>query len=247
MTEQEDDLVQLLRDAFEENAALAPEADLTGAVVRRGRRVRARRRTAVAVVGAAAVAAGVVLGVTLAPGTPHGSAPIATVPTPTPSATPSQQSTTPAPPTVSPSSRPSSPASPSASESPWPPSGPPRLVRYPGQGVTVTGPGQVDRLHGTSRAFRDFVAGYLPAGSPGCGPGAITVRAWRSDGYAVGDVFDCPGGAAAIFGAPDGRWRLLIASQALWSCHALRAWSVPSVIAGDTCEGPTGAKPYHHR
>lgn len=236
MNQREDDLVQLLRSSFEENAALAPEADLTGRVVRRGRRVRARRRAAGAVVGAAAVTAGVVLAVTLAPGAPQGTGPIAPAPTPTVSLTPPS----PTPPVTPPSS-------PSVSSAPPAPSGPPRLVRYHGQGITVTGPGGVDKLHGTSRAFRDFVAGYVPAGSPGCGSGSITIRAWRSDGFAVGDVFECPGGYAAIFGAPQGTWRELIGSQALWSCHALRTWSVPSAIAGHQCEGPTGVQPYHHR
>lgn len=236
MSQRDDDLVQLLRESFEENAALAPEADLTDPVLRRGRRVRARRRTAGIVVGAAAVAAGVVLGVTLTPGAPQDAGPIAPAPTP-PSASVTASSPTP----------PVTPPSPPVSSAPPAPSGPPRLVRYNGQGIRVTTPGEVNKLHGTSRAFRDFVAAELPPGSPGCGPGSITIRAWRSDGFAVGDVFDCPGGAAAIFGAPHGRWRLLIASQALWSCHALRTWSVPSAIAGHQCEGPTGVRPYHHQ
>ena len=209
MSQQDDVLERLLRDSLQENAAFAPVADLTGAVVRRGRRVRTRRRAGVAILSAAAVAAGIVLGVTLPSGGPQGNDRIAVQPTATPSPTPA-----------------------------------PRLVRYPGDGVRVTGPANVSRLGATDQAFRDFVVAQVPSGSPGCGHGSISVQAWSSAGFAVGSVFDCPGGNAVIWGAPDGSWRQLIGSQALWSCTALHKWSVPSSIAGDKCEGPAGPEPY---
>ena len=208
MSPQEHVLERLLRESLEENAAFAPVADLTGAVVRRGRRVRTRRRAGVTVLAAAAVAAGIVLGVTLPSSGPQGNDRIAIQPT------------TPA----------------------------PRLVHYPGDGVTVTGPADADKLHGTSQAFRDFVAGHVPEGtSCAGGSGSISVQAWSSAGFAKGAVNDCPGGYVAIWGAPHGTWRQLIGTQAVPSCKALAKWSVPSSIVGDTCEGPSGPQPYHQR
>lgn len=208
MSQQDDVLERLLRDSLEENAAFAPVADLTGAVVRRGRRIRTRRRASVAVLGAAAVAVGIVLGVTLPSSGPQGNTRIAVQPTP--------------------------PA--------------PRLVHYPGDGVTVTGPADVDKLHGTSQAFRDFVAGHVPDGtSCSSGGGSISVQVWSSAGFAKGAVNDCPGGYVAIWGTPHGTWRQLIGTQAVPTCKALARWSVPSSIAGDTCDGPSGAQPYHQK
>ena len=140
----------------------------------------------------------------------------------TPDAQPSQQDNGPA-------VAPSSPAiSPSAGTAP-------RLVRYSGDGVKVSGPADAGKLRGTSTAFRSFIVGRVPQGSADCGKGSITVAAWRADGYAVGDVFECPGGYRAIWGAPNGTWRELIGSQDIWACADLRRWSVPTSIAGDKC------------
>lgn len=140
----------------------------------------------------------------------------------TPSAQPSQQDNGPA-------VAPASPAiSPSAGTAP-------RLVRYPGDGVKVSGLADADKLRGTSQAFRSFIVGQVPQGSADCGRGSITVAAWRADGYAVGDVFECPGGYRAIWGAPNGTWRELVGSQDIWSCADLRRWTVPTSIAGDKC------------
>jgi len=208
MSQHEDTLERMLRDSLEERAAFAPTTDLAGSVLRRGRRVRTRRRAGVAVLGAAAVAAGIALGVTLPSSGPQGNDRIAVEPTTPPPA--------------------------------------PRLVRYPGDGVTVTGPADVDKLHGTSPEFRAFVAGHVPDGTRCAGgSGSIMVQAWSSAGFAVGAVNDCPGGYVAIWGAPHGTWKQLVGTQALWSCKSLHTWAVPSTIAGNKCEGPTGTEPYH--
>ncbi len=209
MSQQEDVLERLLRDSLEENAAFAPVADLTGAVVRRGRRIRTRRRVGATILAAAAVATGIVLGVTLPSGGPQGNDRIAIQPTTPPG---------------------------------------PRLVHYPGDGVTVTGPADADQLHGTSQVFRAFVAGQVPKGtSCSSGGGSISVQAWSSAGFAKGAVNDCPGGYVAIWGTPHGTWRQLIGSQAVPTCKALNQWSVPSSIAGGTCEGPAGPQVYHQQ
>ena len=128
-----------------------------------------------------------------------------------------------------------------------PPSGtPPRLVRYPGDGVTVRSPADAAKLRGTSQAFRQFVVAQVPAGSADCtGGGSVTVAAWRADGFAVGDVFECPGGYRAIWGTNGGAsWRELIGSQDIWSCSKLQRYHVPTSIAGDKCYGNGALQDY---
>ncbi|HEY6935081.1 MAG TPA: hypothetical protein VI452_16900 [Marmoricola sp.] len=121
----------------------------------------------------------------------------------------------------------------------------PRLVRYSGDGVTVQRAADADRLHGTSPEFRRFVVAHLPQGQADCGNGSITVKAWRADGFAVGDVFECPGGYRAIWGtAGGGSWRQLVGTQDVWSCSDLHRWSVPTSIAGDKCSADGGLQEY---
>ncbi|HET8561724.1 MAG TPA: hypothetical protein VFL69_14470 [Marmoricola sp.] len=174
-----------------------------------------------------------------APSSPTTSAPpsasVSAAPTastsPTPTGTASQD--------TGPAIAPSSPAiSPSTGTAP-------RLVRYSGDGVKVSGPADAGKLRGTSRAFRSFIVARVPQGSADCGSGSITVNAWRADGFAVGDVFECPGGYRAIWGSPDGSWRELIGSQDIWSCADLRRWTVPTSIAGDKCFAHGKLEDYH--
>ena len=156
-----------------------------------------------------------------APETSASAAPTTSTPTPSPT---EPASTDPA---VAPSSPAVQPSNGSA----------PRLVRYPGDGVTVQGPADATKLHGTSKAFRTFVLANRPQGSSDCsGGGAITVEAYRADGFAVGDVFSCPGGHRAIWGTNGGAsWRELMGSQDVWSCKNLERYQVPTSIAGDKC------------
>jgi hypothetical protein len=170
---------------------------------------------------------------TLAPAAPETSAtaaPTTSTPTPTPSETAS----------TDPAVAPSSPAVPPSTGTA------PRLVRYPGDGVTVQGPGDAAKLEGTSKAFRDFVLANLPQGSPDCtGGGSITVAAYRADGFAIGDVFECPGGYRAIWGTNGGSsWRELVGSQDVWSCKDLQRYRVPTSIAGDKCFANGGLRDY---
>ncbi|HET8602448.1 MAG TPA: hypothetical protein VFM09_00825 [Marmoricola sp.] len=114
-----------------------------------------------------------------------------------------------------------------------------RLVRYGSNGVTVHSAADAGKLRGTSAAFRRFVVASVPQGAADCSAGgSVTVDAWRADGFAVGDVFECPGGYRAIWGTQGGdRWHQLIGSQDVWSCTDLRRYSVPTSIAGDKCYG----------
>jgi hypothetical protein len=170
--------------------------------------------------------------------------------TPTPTAP--QTSTSAAPATATPTPSPSGPASTDPAIAPSSPAVPPssgtapRLVRYPGDGVTVQGPADAAKLTGTSKAFRDFVLAELPQGSSDCsGGGSITVEAYRGDGFAVGDVFECPGGYRAIWGTNGGSsWRELVGSQDIWSCKDLERYRVPTSIAGDKCFAKGGLRDY---
>lgn len=153
-------------------------------------------------------------------------------PASTPTPTPSEPAGT-DPVSIDPAVAPSSPAvQPSSGE-------PPRLVRYPGDGVTVQGAADAAKLRGTTPAFRQFVVANVPQGSTDCsGGGSISVQAWRADGFAVGDVFECPGGYRAIWGTNGGAsWRQLVGSQDVWSCSKLERFKVPTSIAGDKCYG----------
>jgi hypothetical protein len=166
------------------------------------------------------------------PTEPRSTAPTATAAPATPTDTPDPATSDPA---VAPSSPVVSPTTGSA----------PRLVRYSGDGVTVQRAADADRLHGTSTEFRQFVVAHLPQGEADCGDGSITVKAWRADGFAVGDVFECPGGYRAIWGtAGSGSWRQLVGTQDVWSCSDLRRWSVPTSIAGDRCYADGGLQVY---
>jgi hypothetical protein len=175
---------------------------------------------------------------TPAPTAPESSATAApTTSTPTPSPT-EPASTDPA--STDPAVAPSSPAVPPNSGEP------PRLVRYPGDGVTVQTRADATKLTGTTRAFRQFVVANVPKGSADCSAGgSISVQAWRADGFAVGDVFECPGGYRAIWGTDGGAsWRELVGSQDIWSCRQLQRYHVPTSIAGDKCYGAGELRDY---
>lgn len=166
-----------------------------------------------------------------APQSSAASAPTSSTPAP---AEPSASAST------DPAVAPSSPAVPPSSGEP------PRLVRYPGDGVTVQSGADATKLAGTSRAFRQFVVASVPQGSADCTTGgSISVQAWRADGFAVGDVFECPGGYRAIWGTNGGAsWRELVGSQDVWSCAQLRRHHVPTSIAGDRCYGAGELRDY---
>lgn len=167
---------------------------------------------------------------TSASSVPTTSTPTTSTPTPSPSD----------PPGTDPAVAPSSPAvQPSAGEAP-------RLVRYPGDGVTVQTGDDAAKLRGTTDAFKKFVVASVPKGSADCsGGGSITIQAWRADGFAVGDVFACPGGYRAIWGTNGGAsWRELVGSQDIWSCKNLERYQVPTSIAGDKCIADGRLKDY---
>ena len=67
-------------------------------------------------------------------------------------------------------------------------------------------------------------------------PVGVTVKAVRTDGYAVGAVNECDGGGyVALWAIVDGDWKEIDDTLDLWDCAALTEHRVPSDIAGDTC------------
>ena len=117
----------------------------------------------------------------------------------------------------------------------------PELISYDSDGsgpVEVHTAADVDELVGAPDSFKTFVARTarrLTAGATCDGAYVgVTVRALRTDGYAVGAVNQC-GGYVALWAVVDGRWKEIEGTQDLWDCAVLARYRVPSDVAGDTC------------
>lgn len=133
----------------------------------------------------------------------------------------------------------------------------PKVITYPGSGISVKTAADAAKLTGTSPAFKAFIAGEARravADGAAC-PGAaheITVQKYSTAGYAIGGFNSC-GGYAALWAnsGADGAWGEGQATQDMWDCDALAYLNVPTsftgpcaVEAGDfATPGAGGAEP----
>lgn len=135
----------------------------------------------------------------------------------------------------------------------------PTLVRYPGDGASVTVTNVQTALKQTSPAFRAFITArlhqlWVSGGSiPGCqGSALISVTAYRVDGFAsasdegmFGNGTCARGGNGALYARVDGSWREIAITQSGYSCSDLVRFHVPASVAGSSCLGPAGTpQPY---
>ena len=135
----------------------------------------------------------------------------------------------------------------------------PRLVTYPGDGVSVTTRNVESALKDTSPVFRAFITDklhtlWVSGGSvPGCeGAALISLTAYRADGFAsasnegmFGNDTCARGGNNALYAQVGGTWREIAGTQSGYACTVLRKYHVPVDIAGSTCSGPAGnPRPY---
>lgn len=133
------------------------------------------------------------------------------------------------------------------------PSGP-KLVTYPGDGVSVTIKNVQTALKDTSPKFRTFIVRQLhdlwkSGGSiPGCeGSALISLTAYRSDGFAkasdegvFGSGTCARGGHNALYAQVGGSWQEIIGTQSGYACDDLKKYKVPAAVAGSSCLDKTG-------
>ena len=121
-----------------------------------------------------------------------------------------------------------------------------RVVTYSGYGKTVNA-STTSRLTGTGDAFRGWARRLLldverHTGSECTSRPTLTVKTWRSDGYAwAPNVWTCPGGYAQLAVRRDGHWfgpRELGTQDGL-SCRDLSFYRVPSALV-PRCYTSTG-------
>lgn len=117
----------------------------------------------------------------------------------------------------------------------------PTTITFPGNGVEVTTASDVDKLTGTSDAFKAFIAETLAKAvqdSSSCPDAAhgVDVEKYDSSGFALGGVNTC-GGYAALWTIQDGTWKEALGTQDEWICGDLTRFSVPDGFAGE-CYGP---------
>jgi hypothetical protein len=192
-------------------------------VRRRGDRRRRTRRTLTSL-AAAAVVMGVVVPVALLNGNgePAGSPPLVGSPSATPTSSPSSA--------PAPSSTPTQ-ASPPASAAP------PTTITFPGNGLSISDPADVDKLTGTTPAFQAFMADQVRraqrAGQqcPDATHG-VTVQKYSSAGYAYGGYNDC-GGYTALWVDHDDSWQEGYGSQDAWDCDTLTYFGIPRSFVGE--------------
>lgn len=135
----------------------------------------------------------------------------------------------------------------------------PRLVTYPGDGVSVTVHNVETALKDTSPEFRAFITAklhtlWVSGGSvPGCQDAAlVSLTAYRADGFAnasnegmFGGDTCARGGNNALYAQVSGMWQEIAGTQSGYACTVLKKYRVPVDIAGSTCSGPTGnPQPY---
>lgn len=217
MPEHSTDPIRALED-FRPGALGHPPLDPTE-VRRLGDRRRTRRHTLVGVAAAVAVLAAVVPVAVLAAGDDTGGrspefAPAPPSPTSTPS--PSTKTATPA----------------------------PGVITFPGNGLELDDPGEVDELEGTTPAFRAYIKQVIiqtQADGESC-PDAfhgVTVQKYSSAGYAIGGVNAC-GGYVALWVQRDGVWQEGMGTQDGWDCDTLSYLDVPVSFAGE-CSQESGS------
>jgi hypothetical protein len=150
-----------------------------------------------------------------------------------------------------PKAEPAEPDNPAAMSSAPAPSagGSNRVIRF-GEGgeheVFIRKATDVDKLTGTSPAFKAFIADQAanltpPAGANDCDVG-VGVAIYDPAGFARGGVNAC-GGYAALWGIQDGKWKELIGTQDLWACADLRKFKVPATMT-NTCYQSMKEVPY---
>jgi hypothetical protein len=125
----------------------------------------------------------------------------------------------------------------------------PKLVTYPGDGVSVTVKNVQRALKDTSPDFRAFITEHLhtlwvSGGSvAGCEASAlISVTAFRTDGWAnasdegvFGSDTCARGGNNALYAKVNGAWKEIVATQSGYNCSDLLKYKVPAEVSGSTC------------
>lgn len=115
----------------------------------------------------------------------------------------------------------------------------PKVITYPGSGITVKTAADTAKLTGTSDSFKTFIAGEARravADGASC-PGAaheITVQKYSTAGYAIGGFNSC-GGYAALWArtmSQNNAWGEGQATQDMWDCDALAYLQVPGSFSG---------------
>ena len=134
----------------------------------------------------------------------------------------------------------------------------PKLITYPGDGVSVTIKNVQTALKETSPAFRMFITSrlhqlWVSGGSvPGCQSSAlISLTAYRVDGFAsasdegmFGDTC-ARGGAGALYAQVSGTWQEIATTQSGYACSDLTKFKVPATVAGSSCLNKAGnPQPY---
>jgi hypothetical protein len=127
--------------------------------------------------------------------------------------------------------------------SPEPPPAPPKVITFPGNGIFLTDPSQVDKLEGTSPAFKSYIAGKVRAvrqdtSCPDAARG-VDVTKYSTAGYAIGGVNEC-GGYAALWVDYDGVWQEGYGTQDTWDCDTLGFFGVPLSFVGGDCANESG-------
>ena len=118
------------------------------------------------------------------------------------------------------------------------------VITYPGEGIQVVTDADVQKLTGTTAAFRAFIAGQAQravAAGAAC-PDAfhgITVRTYSSEGYALGGYNDC-GGYIALWVDRDDVWQEGMGTQDAWDCDTLAYLNVPTSFVGGECSNEAG-------
>ncbi|MGN6162337.1 MAG: hypothetical protein ACTHOG_11630 [Marmoricola sp.] len=136
----------------------------------------------------------------------------------------------------------------------------PRLITYPGDGLSITTKNVTTALKDTSPSFQAFVTKQLhvlwqSGGSvPGCQSAAlISLTAYRADGFAsasneglFGSDTCARGGNSALYAEVRGVWKEIAASQSGYACSDLVKYKVPAAVAGRTCLDASGT-PHPYR
>jgi hypothetical protein len=123
------------------------------------------------------------------------------------------------------------------------------LIKYHGTEARAVLPLAADRLPDAPRDFRAFVKAQLHdlwdelGHTQGCKTSPlITVRAVRTDGFALGAVNTRPrrhcetgGGYVAFWAVRHGAWKEVIGTQDVVSCSRLERFDIPSEIGVHEC------------
>jgi hypothetical protein len=140
------------------------------------------------------------------------------------------------------------------------PDPPPAVVNFGEKGIHVISAADVDRLDGTTLAFRQFILDTaLPKAKAGLAEchqadpqyfdpdkGGVWVYKFAQAGYAVGEVDDCSG-YMVLWRDVDSTWKQVVGTQEQFSCADLDRYDIPhSFIEGDCFDaseqfGPTWA------